>query len=227
MFNKITRALQSSFLLALLGFLCLSNVVVQGQGTTATGTAQTTSNSVAGTATNPATGTATGTAATGTATGTGVVNATGTAPATPTRTPTSQDPVAYLTMLNPKANSVNPPLFQIGTDIQFSWSIDNNLITPPVNLTIEAYMTNSPTSIITIGAGLPGSTRNYTWPGASQGNITNPIQTAIYTLRIFDGAIGRTGAPPASGVGGYLSTYSGLKFGLYVSSSYIPGSQSN
>ncbi|KAF9346992.1 hypothetical protein BGX26_001477 [Mortierella sp. AD094] len=125
-------------------------------------------------------------------------------------------------MLNPKVNAQNPPLFQIGYDIQFSWSYDKYLLLPPTNITIEAFMTSSPNVIVTIGAGLPGSTTNYTWPGASQINASNPILTAMYTLRIFDGAVGRLGSLPE---GGYLATYQGLKFGLYAHSPYVPGSQ--
>ncbi|KAF9163116.1 hypothetical protein BGX20_001447 [Mortierella sp. AD010] len=127
-------------------------------------------------------------------------------------------------MLNPKVNTQDPPLFQIGTDIQFAWSYDKYLLLQPTNITIEAFMTNSPTVIVTIGAALPGTTTNYTWPAASQLNASNPISTAMYTLRIFDGAVGRYGSLPD---GGYLATYSGLKFGLYAASAYTPGSQMN
>ncbi|KAI7816038.1 hypothetical protein BC939DRAFT_66579 [Gamsiella multidivaricata] len=127
-------------------------------------------------------------------------------------------------MLNPKANLQNPPLFPIGVDIDFAWDYDKYLKLQPTNLTIEAFMTNSPTTIITLGAALPGNLKNYTWTAANQKNITHPIQTAMYTLRIFDGAVGRSGSLPQ---GGYLITYSGLKFGLYAPNTYTPGSQMN
>ncbi|KAF9111230.1 hypothetical protein BGX27_005206 [Mortierella sp. AM989] len=218
-----TKAMQRSFFLVLLALLCLSNVVVQAQVTSSqptgsvTGTAPPASS---GTATNSASGTGT---ASGTATGTASGTASGTA-ATPLPTRTPRDPVASLTMLNPKANFLNPPLFQIGVDIQFSWDYDKYLLLPPTNLTIEAFMTNNPTNIITIGAGLPGNIKNYTWVGSSQINATHPIQTGIYTLRIFDGAVGRSGSLPE---GGYLITFAGLKFGLYITSPYLPGDQAN
>ncbi|KAG0366988.1 hypothetical protein BGZ54_004582 [Gamsiella multidivaricata] len=169
-----------------------------------------------GTVTSPATGTPSGTII-GTATGTA------TAPA-PTVSRSPQDPVSSLTMLNPKANLQNPPLFPIGVDIDFAWDYDKYLKLQPTNLTIEAFMTNSPTTIITLGAALPGNLKNYTWTAANQKNITHPIQTAMYTLRIFDGAVGRSGSLPQ---GGYLITYSGLKFGLYAPNTYTPGSQMN
>jgi len=126
-------------------------------------------------------------------------------------------------MDEPKANSVNPPLFPIGVDISFSWHYDAYLKLPPTNLTIEAYMADN--TIVTIGQGLPGNLLNYTWTAQQQkSNITNPLLTALYTLRIFDGAVGRFGRLP---VGGYLSTFAGLKFGLYIPELYTPGNQMN
>ncbi|KAI1304867.1 hypothetical protein EDD11_005040 [Mortierella claussenii] len=128
-------------------------------------------------------------------------------------------------MLIPKANTQNPPLFPIGVDIPFSWDYDKYLLVMPTNLTIEAFPADSPNSIVTIGSGLPGNLKNYTWTAASQKNITNPIRTALYTLRIFDGAVGRFGSLPSAG--GYLATYQGLKFGLYIPSPYTSGNQLN
>lgn len=90
----------------------------------------------------------------------------------------------------------------------------------PVNLTIEAFMSDSVNNIVTIVEGLPGTTKNYTWLARSQINDTNPLMTAMYTLRIFDGQVGRQGY--ISNAGGYLSTYTGLKFGLYQPK-YTPG----
>ncbi|KAF9995597.1 hypothetical protein BGZ79_010709 [Entomortierella chlamydospora] len=221
--------MQRTFILVLLGLLCLSNVLVQGQGATQSATttaAATSSGSASGSTTTSGSAAATGTAtATRTASGSQNATATGTGTApTSSVTRTPSDPLSSLTMLNPKANVQDPPLFQIGTDIQFAWSYDKYLLLQPTNITIEAFMTNSPTVIITIGAALPGSTTNYTWPAASQLNASNPISTAMYTLRIFDGAVGRYGSLPD---GGYLATYSGLKFGLYAASAYTPGSQMN
>ncbi|KAG0317344.1 hypothetical protein BGZ99_006352 [Dissophora globulifera] len=209
------KTLQRSCLLALLGLLCLSNVFVQGQVTTpAVPPAATSSQGPI------ATGTPTGTTV---ATGTNVATGTGSAPA-PTVSRSPQDPVSFLTMLYPMASEKNPPLLPIGVDIPFAWDYDNNLKLQPTNITIEAYLPDSPLNIITIGNALPGTTKNYTWTAASQKNITNPLRTAIYTLRIYDGAVGRLGLPPAGG-GGYLSTYTGLKFGLYIPEPYTPGSQ--
>lgn len=125
-------------------------------------------------------------------------------------------------MDEPKANSVNPPLFAIGVDIKFSWHYDAYLKLPPTNLTIEAYMADN--TIVSIGQGLPGNLLNYTWTAEQQKNITNPLRTALYTLRIFDGAVGRFGRLPD---GGYLSTFVGLKFGLYIPENYTPGNQMN
>jgi hypothetical protein len=125
-------------------------------------------------------------------------------------------------MDTPKPNSVSPPLFPIGVDITFSWHYDQYLLQKPVNLTIEAYTANN--AIWTIGQGLPGSLTNYTWTAQEQNNITNPLQMSLYTLRIFDGAVGRFGRPPN---GGYLATYVGLRFGLYHPEAYTPGNQMN
>ncbi|ORZ13401.1 hypothetical protein BCR41DRAFT_355659 [Lobosporangium transversale] len=222
--NNIALVLQRTTVFALLALLCLSNVFVQGQGSspappsnTATGPAPT------GTGGPPATNTATGTASgapIGTATGT----ATGPAPsALPSRTPS--DPVSSLTMIQPKANMANPPLFPIGiTDIQFAWDYDKFLLLPPANLTLEAFTSENPTNIVTIGAAIPGNLKNYTWTAINQKNLTNPIRTGMYTLRIFDGAVGRNGVLPQ---GGYLSTFAGLRFGLYIPSPYTPGRDMN
>ncbi len=122
-------------------------------------------------------------------------------------------------MLEPKADIKNPPLFPLGRDIVFAWTITDaqNLIVKPTNLTIEAYLSDK--IIVTIASGLPGNTLSYTWPGANQINATNPIQNQIYTIRIFDGQVGRYGRIP----GGYLETYVGLKIGLYQPGQYTPG----
>ncbi|KAF9581630.1 hypothetical protein BGW38_001278 [Lunasporangiospora selenospora] len=123
-------------------------------------------------------------------------------------------------MEEPKESSKNPPMFPIGSDIKFSWSYDNYLLLPPANITIEAYTADN--RIFTIGNALPGNTVNYTWTKAAQQNDTQPLLTAMYTLRIFDGAVGRNGRLAE---GGYLLTYSGLRFGMYRPEEYIPGDQ--
>ncbi|KAK3832164.1 MAG: hypothetical protein JOS17DRAFT_115403 [Linnemannia elongata] len=215
-----TKALTRALLMALLGLVCLSNVFVQGQvtSTTATGGASTSTGGTPGTQTGTPTGTLTGTA-TISVTGT----ATGSVPAaTPTQSRSPMDPLASLTMLQPKVNIKNPPLFPLGVDIQFSWDYNQYLKLQPANLTIEAYLPDN--SIITIADAIPGNLKNYTWPAAKQLNQTNLISTNIYTLRIFDGNVGRFGVLPE---GGYLATFVGLKFGLYRPSAYIPGSQMN
>ncbi|KAF9951834.1 hypothetical protein BGZ72_006720 [Mortierella alpina] len=198
------RALERAFFLAFLGVLCLFNVFVQGQVATP-------SASQGGTTSGPLPSGSTGSAqpsgsATGTATG-------------PLPTTKPSDPPAHLTMLKPLANDKNPPLFPLGRDIEFAWNITDsqNLIIKPTNLTIEAYLSN--TVIITIASGLPGNTMNYTWPGVNQINATHPIQTQVYTIRIYDGQLGRDITIP----GGYLATYSSLKIGLYQPSGYTPG----
>ncbi|KAF8942988.1 hypothetical protein BGZ47_005925 [Haplosporangium gracile] len=211
--RSTTKVLTRTLLMALLGLLCLSNVFVQGQGTSTGG---------ASTATGGTPGTQTGTP-----TGTASVSVTGTAStslpvATPTQSRSPMDPLASLTMLQPKVNLKDPPLFPLGVDIQFSWAYDQYLKLQPANLTIEAYLPDN--SIITIADAIPGNLKNYTWTAAKQGNLTNPIKTNVYTLRIFDGNVGRFGVLPQ---GGYLSTFVGLKFGLYIPSTYIPGSQMN
>ncbi|KAG0272082.1 hypothetical protein BGZ97_011090, partial [Linnemannia gamsii] len=66
--------------------------------------------------------------------------------------------------------------------------------------------------------------KNYTWPAQAQLNQTNPIITAWYTLRIYDGGVGLYGVLPQ---GGYLTTFSGLTLGLYKKSDYIPGAEMN
>ncbi|KAG0061002.1 hypothetical protein BGZ89_011813 [Linnemannia elongata] len=217
-----TKALTRALLMALLGLLCLSNVFVQGQGTTNPSPSGTPTTGGASTATNGTPGTLTGTP-TGTASVPVTGTATGSVPAaTPTQSRSPQDPLSSLTMLQPKVNIKDPPLFPLGVDIQFSWNYDQYLKLQPANLTIEAYLPDN--SIITIGDAIAGNLKNFTWPAAKQLNQTHPISTGIYTLRIFDGNVGRFGVLPQ---GGYLSTFVGLKFGLYRPSTYIPGSQMN
>ncbi|KAG0376865.1 hypothetical protein BGX24_007079 [Mortierella sp. AD032] len=214
----LTRAM----LMALLGLLCLSNVFVQGQVVPPSGPA--TPPPATGPTTGPATGPATGTPtgpATGPATGTPSGQQPGTATGNPvapvpSRSPT--DPPSLLSMISPKVNNKDPPLFQIGVDLSFSWDYDKYLLLPPANLTIEAY--SSDNTIVTIANAIAGSSKNFTWTAASQKNVTHPIKTNMYTLRIFDGNVGRAGWLPQ---GGYLATYTSLKFGLYIPGDYIPG----
>ena len=200
-------------------FMRVCFFITLGTNTTPSGS---TTTGGASTATGGTSGTQTGTP-TGTASVPATGSATGSVPAaTPTQSRSPMDPRASLTMLQPKVNIKDPPLFPLGVDIQFSWDYDQYLKLQPANLTIEAYLPDN--SIITIADAIAGNLKNYTWPAAKQLNQTNPISTAIYTLRIFDGNVGRFGVLPE---GGYLSTFVGLKFGLYRPSAYIPGSQMN
>ncbi|KAF9145700.1 hypothetical protein BG015_011814 [Linnemannia schmuckeri] len=220
--RSTTKTLTRALLMALLGLLCLSNVFVQGQGTNTSPPSASTTTGGASTTTGGTPGTQTGTP-TGTASVTGTGTASGSLPAaTPTQSRSPMDPRASLTMLQPKVNLKDPPLFPLGVDIQFAWDYDKYLKLQPANLTIEAYSPDN--SIITIADAIPGNLKNYTWTAAKQVNLTNPIKTNMYTLRIFDGNVGRFGVLPE---GGYLSTFVGLKFGLYIPSTYIPGSQMN
>ncbi|KAF9987012.1 hypothetical protein BGZ75_001148 [Mortierella antarctica] len=154
------------------------------------------------------------------ASGTPTGSATLPGPTGPLPSTKPSDPPAHLSMLEPKADIKNPPLFPLGKDIVFAWTITDiqNLIMKPTNLTIEAYLSDK--IIVTIASGLPGNTMNYTWPAENQKNATNPIQTKeIYTIRIFDGQVGRYGRI----AGGYLETYTSLKIGLYQPGAYTPG----
>jgi hypothetical protein len=134
------------------------------------------------------------------------------------------DPLASLTMLEPKANVKNPPLFPLGVDLSFSWDYNQYLKLQPTNLTIQAVLISNPQTVITIANAIPGNLKNYTWPAQAQLNQTNPIITAWYTLRIYDGGVGLYGVLPQ---GGYLTTFSGLTLGLYKKSDYIPGAEMN
>ncbi|KAF9302716.1 hypothetical protein BGZ74_004929 [Mortierella antarctica] len=206
--------------LALIGLLCLSTTLVHAQDTTVNPGSSSGVTPTPNTPSGTPTGTATGTA-TGTLTGTGIATPT---PSLPPRTPA--DPVGGVIMDKPLPNNERyPPLFAIGTDIEFAWHYTEYLKLPPTNITIEAYMTNTPATIVPIGTALPGNTKNFTWTAAMQKNLTTPIATANYTLRIFDGAIGR--APVGQNLGGYLMPYAGLKFGLYIPGTYTPGNQQN
>ncbi|KAF9312720.1 hypothetical protein BG003_006000 [Podila horticola] len=203
---------------ALVGLLCLSSALVNAQ-VTSPGTSSgvtSTPNTSSGTPTGTATGTATGT-----------LTGTGSATPTPSLPPRTQsDPPGGVIMDKPLPdNERYPPLFTIGTNIDFAWHYTEYLKLPPTNITIEAYMTNTPTTIVPIGTALPGNTKNFTWTADMQKNLTSPLTTANYTLRIFDGAIGRI--PVAQPLGGYLFTYTGLKFGLYIPGKPIPGNQLN
>ncbi|KAG0006894.1 hypothetical protein BGZ65_002201 [Modicella reniformis] len=190
--------------------------------TSTTAPASTSSGVPTGTTSGSASGATTGT---GTASGTASGSASGTAAPLPSATRSPQDPVSQLSMLKPLANAQNPPLFPIGVDILFQWQYDKYLKLQPSNLTIEAYMNDSPNTIVTIG-NVSGTTTSYIWPAASQNNDTHPLKTSMYTLRIFDGQVGRAGNVPPGG-GGYLATYIGLKFGLYRPDGYTPGNQQN
>ncbi|KAG0253944.1 hypothetical protein BG011_006051 [Mortierella polycephala] len=209
-------------LMSLLALLYLSNVFVQGQGSSSAPVPTQTTGMATGTATGSATAPSAGA---GTSTGGPSGSATGTGSAAPSATalPPITSPLGSLMMLFPKANNQNPPIFPIGVDIEFSWEYNDYLIVQPKNLTIEAYSPDN--TIVTIGDNLPGNLKSFIWTGPSQKNITHPIKTAIYTLRIFDGAIGRFGSLPNAG--GYLSTYTGLKFGLYGPGGYTPSDQLN
>ncbi|KAF9573613.1 hypothetical protein EC968_008248 [Mortierella alpina] len=204
------RALERAFILAFLGFLCLSNVYVQGQASTPSASGGTTPSGTqpSGSTGNPS------------PSGSPSGSATPPGPTGPLPSTKPSDPPAHLTMLEPKANAKNPPLFPLGLqDIVFVWNITDiqNLIMKPTNLTLEAYSADN--TIVTIASDLPGNTMKYTWPAANQINVTHPIRAAIYTIRIFDAQVGRYGRL----AGGYLETYIGLTIGLYPRGHYTPG----
>ncbi|KAF9364880.1 hypothetical protein BGX34_000107 [Mortierella sp. NVP85] len=202
--QSAARLLQRSFLLAFLGLLCLSNIVVQGQDLTTNTPGPTSAPAGPGATTNVPPGSAPPGSATPTVS----------APL-PTLSLSPNDPVSRLSLIKPKVNPENPPLFMIGgVDIQFEWEFDKNLKLQPTNLTIEAYEEANRLNIVSIGVA-PGTATSFVWTAANHQNSTRSLREAMYRLQIYDGQLGRDGAP--AGVGGYLQKNIDLRFGMYNS----------
>ncbi|KAF9098205.1 hypothetical protein BGX23_006809 [Mortierella sp. AD031] len=72
-------------------------------------------------------------------------------------------PVSRLSMIQPKQNTANPPLFSVGSNIVFEWAFDNTtLVFPPANLTIEVCLTSNPKMVWPI-ANISGVATSASW----------------------------------------------------------------
>ncbi|KAF9383415.1 hypothetical protein CPB97_006478 [Podila verticillata] len=117
-------------------------------------------------------------------------------------------PVSRLSMVQPKQNTVNPPLFPVGSNIVFEWLFDNaTLVFPPANLTVEISLTSNPKMIWPV-ANVSGTATSVVWNTAT---VTNPsLFMGYYTLSVYDTKIGKQGVATS----GHLMPYSDLQFGM-------------
>lgn len=88
-------------------------------------------------------------------------------------------PVSRLSMVHPKQNTANPPLFPVGSDIVIEWAFDNTtLVFPPFNLTIEVNLSGNAKMIWPV-ANVSGSATSVVWNTA----VVNPgLFMGFYTL---------------------------------------------
>ncbi|KAF9150103.1 hypothetical protein BG015_008085 [Linnemannia schmuckeri] len=124
-------------------------------------------------------------------------------------------PVSRLSMIQPKQNSINPPLFPVGSNIVFEWVFDNaTLVFPPGNLTIEVALTANPKMVWPV-ANVSGTATSTSW---STGSAAPSLFMGFYTLSIYDTKIGKQGVAAS----GHLMPYSDLQFGMYIPEQYVP-----
>ncbi|KAI7827983.1 hypothetical protein BC939DRAFT_444217 [Gamsiella multidivaricata] len=125
-------------------------------------------------------------------------------------------PVSRLSMVQPKQNTANPPLFPVGSNIIFEWAFDNTtLVFPPTNLTIEISLSGT-TKMVWPVANVSGLTTSVVWNTAT---VTSPaLFMGFYTLNVYDTNIGKQGIATS----GHLMPFSDLQFGLYIPEPYIP-----
>ncbi|KAK3830193.1 MAG: hypothetical protein JOS17DRAFT_803439 [Linnemannia elongata] len=124
-------------------------------------------------------------------------------------------PVSRLSMVQPKQNSINPPLFPVGSNIVFEWVFDNTtLVFPPANLTVEVALTSNPKMVWPV-ANISGTATSTSW---STGAVASPLFMGFYTLSIYDTKLGKQGVATS----GHLMPYSDLQFGMYIPEPYVP-----
>ncbi|KAF9578328.1 hypothetical protein BGW38_005929, partial [Lunasporangiospora selenospora] len=89
-------------------------------------------------------------------------------------------PVSRISMIQPKQNAANPPLFPVGSNIVFEWAFDNNtLVFPPTNLSIEVSLSANPKMVWPI-ANVSGSATSIVW---NTGTARDPsLFMGFYTL---------------------------------------------
>lgn len=89
-------------------------------------------------------------------------------------------PVSRLSMVQPKQNTANPPLFPVGSNIVFEWVYDNaTLVFPPASLTVEISLTSNPKMMWPV-ANVSGTATSVVWNTAA---VTNPsLFMGYYTL---------------------------------------------
>ncbi|GJJ73944.1 hypothetical protein EMPS_06302 [Entomortierella parvispora] len=125
-------------------------------------------------------------------------------------------PVSRLSMIQPKQNAANPPLFPVGSNIVFEWAFDNTtLIFVPANLTVEVSLTSNPKMIWPV-ANVSGTATSVVWNTAT--TVNPSLFMGFYTLSIYDTKLGKQGVATS----GHLMPYSDLQFGLYIPEPYIP-----
>ncbi|KAF9935234.1 hypothetical protein FBU30_006319 [Linnemannia zychae] len=124
-------------------------------------------------------------------------------------------PVSRLSMIQPKQNTANPPLFAVGSNIVFEWAFENTtLVFPPANLTIEVSLTANSKMIWPV-ANVSGTATSATW---NTGAATPSLFMGFYTLSVYDTKLGKQGVATS----GHLMPYSDLQFGLYIPEPYVP-----
>ncbi|KAF9360557.1 hypothetical protein BGX26_008838 [Mortierella sp. AD094] len=131
-------------------------------------------------------------------------------------------PVSRLSMIQPKQNTANPPLFSVGTYLVFEWVFDNTtLVFVPATLTVEVSLTSNPKMVWPV-ANISGTATSVVW---NTGAVVNPsLFMGFYTLyvamitrfnrgrSVYDPKIGKQGVATS----GQLMPYSDLQFGLYI-----------
>ncbi|KAG0017512.1 hypothetical protein BGZ80_008197, partial [Entomortierella chlamydospora] len=80
-------------------------------------------------------------------------------------------PVSHLSMVQPKQNSANPPLFPVGSYIVFEWVFDNTtLVFVPATLTVEVSLTSNPKMVWSV-ANVSGTATSVVW---NTGAVVSP-----------------------------------------------------
>lgn len=195
----------------------LSFSAVQGN------TATTVPTPAPGSATSGGSGTITGTGGLGS----GAANATGSGQlsggnATSTSAPEFDPrlPAGGVSMITPNPQAAATTYYKIKDWVTFAWNYTSLSVTPSAVDILASCAKNQQTYTIALNQTIPSNgAQTVLWDtGAFQSTATIPLLTETYTLIIHDAQQPVT----ARASSGYLGTFSGLLFGMYVPESPTP-----
>lgn len=127
-----------------------------------------------------------------------------------------RDPAGGVTMLEPAATARNLPVYKIGQNVTFAFSLTSCQAWPTAVNVLATCTGNQAKYTVAANASVAkGSDKTVYWDTAQYGN-KQAMLTEKYNLIIHD-ADGAEDDPPEAG---YLAPFTGLKFAMYQPSDY-------